>query len=155
MFKILIFVLFWLLISFIMASSSGWRDLARNYKVKLDEFKGGLKTFGGCYIGNVSYGNMLHVAVNKDGILLKMIIIFRFGHSTIFLPWDSISKVQIKKTSQPEESKNKIVKLVDKMSNNVFGQLKLSNLPEYKLVIPWIIDFNKYIPKSIEVQNGL
>jgi hypothetical protein len=40
--------------------------------------------------GSVSYNGCLNITVNKTGIRLSLLVIFRFFHPPISIPWDDI-----------------------------------------------------------------
>ena len=85
------FILFWILISYLIALVSGWRKLAEYYKrpegMLLTGAKGMLTSL---YLNKSSYSKSVFIRVDDIGMHLSVIILFRFGHPPLFIPWSDI-----------------------------------------------------------------
>lgn len=80
---------FWFGVSQLLASLSGWRELAQKYGVgSVSSFT--RKTTGG-RIGGVAYNGCLVVGANAEGVALSVLLLFRPGHAPIFVPWAELS----------------------------------------------------------------
>ena len=83
------FVLLWLSVSMLSAKLGAWSKLSNSYAAY------GLPTgkmfrFRSARLGKVNYNNALNVQVSSRGLYLVPIILFRFGHPPILIPWRDI-----------------------------------------------------------------
>jgi hypothetical protein len=84
------FVIFWCVISFLIATLSGWRALAQKFPMT--------STFTGTTWGFQSarmrwttrYGSCLNVGADPMGLKLSIIFLFRPGHPPLFVLWTEI-----------------------------------------------------------------
>lgn len=80
--------LFWLL-----ASVSGWRRLAHQYRAHgtlpppTHRFRNGTVGYG------LSYRGGLHLAVRADGLWVWPSAFFRPGHPPLYVPWGAVTRV--------------------------------------------------------------
>ena len=84
------FVAIWLAVSFILASVSGWRELAEKYAV-LQVGPSSRKSSGG-RVGGVTYGGALSLGPLPSGFLLSVLLPFRFAHRPLSIPWSDVSE---------------------------------------------------------------
>jgi hypothetical protein len=82
--------LFWMVLTQFVARISGWRSLAEAYPSIADP-TGPLLRFqsAGLRMGS-NYGGILNVATDAQGISLSVVLLFRFGHPPVFVPWGDI-----------------------------------------------------------------
>ena len=88
---ILFFIILWVLVCKLISAAAGWRLLARDYQANTG-FEGRklwLKSAG--MRRWASYNNCLTVGVDKYGLYLAVLPIFRIGHPPLFFPWTDIS----------------------------------------------------------------
>ena len=87
---VIIFPLFWIAIIQLIARFGGWKSLTKNYAAQGsasgDHFRFASARFGRF----TSYSNCLNVSVSPQGIGLRPFILFRAGHSALFLPWEDV-----------------------------------------------------------------
>jgi len=70
---------------------SGWRELSENYPSS-GMVDGRMFRFqsAGLRLGT-NYGGCLNVGVDQMGLHLSLLLLFRIGHSPVFVPWPDIS----------------------------------------------------------------
>lgn len=85
-----VFVGFWMAGSWLLALLSGWRALARRYRVA-GEANLAMQNTSGMFVmawlGMVSYENVLHVGASPGGLELRVMGLFRAGHPPLRIPW--------------------------------------------------------------------
>ena len=88
---IFFFIVLWTGICQLISTTGGWKKLGRDYRAAapFDGKKLWFKNAGMRYWTN--YNNCLIVGVNKYGLYLAVIPIFRLGHPPLFIPWTEIS----------------------------------------------------------------
>ena len=85
-----LFIIFWCFVSFILSIFSGWISLAKYYKIDINTEKQTWHFVSG-RIGFVNYRNCLILGSNTEGLYIRVLPIFRFGHPKLFIPWKEIS----------------------------------------------------------------
>jgi hypothetical protein len=80
---------FWFGVSQMLASLSGWRELAVSYAAK-SHVNGRAKSTGG-RVGSVAYNGCLRVGVDPAGLSVCVFLPFRPGHSPLLIPWSHVS----------------------------------------------------------------
>ena len=89
------FLLLWLAVSFFVACLGGWRELARHYRAGTP-FLGKKFWFQSARLKRwTNYNNALTVGGNPQGLYLSQLVIFRFGHPPLFMPWTDITVLKI------------------------------------------------------------
>ena len=85
------FLGFWLLCFWLVAQLGGWASLAETFAT--DRPPSG-ETFqfssGKCNFIS-SYNNCLVVSVSDEGVRIHPMLLFRFAHRPLFIPWDKIA----------------------------------------------------------------
>ena len=94
-FFLVVFPAIWLIVSLILAHMSGWSGLARVYYFP-GEFQGKRWSLESAMLNLVRYKSCLVVGANGEGLYLRPIIVFRFGHPPLFIPWSEISVQPVK-----------------------------------------------------------
>lgn len=85
------FVLLWITCFWLIAELGGWGSLAKVFATTRPPtgetfiFVSGKSNFIS------TYNNCLTLAVNDDGIRLHPMLLFRFAHKPLFIPWSSIA----------------------------------------------------------------
>ena len=88
--KLLFFTGVWVAICYGIALTGGWNVLAEHYLDKSD-FQGERFRFRSGQIGKASYGSCLTLGASPRGLYLATLVMFRFGHPPLFIPWEDIS----------------------------------------------------------------
>ena len=96
---ILIFPLFWMAILWIIATVGGWKKLAGSYAA--DAPASGVSfNMASARLGLfTSYSHSLRVTVSSTGIHLQPFILMRTGHAPLFIPWDAVSRLKLRRFS--------------------------------------------------------
>lgn len=86
--------LFWIAIVWLISRMSGWARLARQYPAT-GPVAGHVFRWCSAQLRMFSrYSFSLVVTVSESGIHLQPIVFFKFGHDPIFLPWESIDRLE-------------------------------------------------------------
>ena len=85
-----VFIIFWVGISFLLAYLGGWARLAQYYEVR-SPFAGQKWHMQSGRMGMTNYKGCLTVGVNESGLYLAVLPIFRAGHPPLFIPWYDIT----------------------------------------------------------------
>ena len=87
---LIIFLLFWIGGVFAISRFGGWNKLADKYRAKIT-FHGKLWHYqsGWTKIG-FAYRYSLLVGVNQDGLYIRPVLIFRWCHPPLFIPWEEL-----------------------------------------------------------------
>ena len=90
---LLAFPIFWITIVFLVSRLGGWARLASQFSA--DNPPSGDKfSWHSAHLNRLGrYGNCVTVTVSSQGVHMQTILIFRFGHKAIFLPWGAISNM--------------------------------------------------------------
>lgn len=93
-FFLVFFPLLWLGVSFVIAQIGGWATLAQVYHFT-GEFRGERWSLQSARMRwGTGYNSVLTVGANQEGLYLAPLILFRFGHPPLFIPWYDISVKQ-------------------------------------------------------------
>ncbi len=91
------FIAFWLLCFWLVAQLGGWASLAQTFAT--DRPPSG-ETFqwtsGKCNFIS-TYNNCLTVSVMDDGIRIRPMLLFRFAHQPLFIPWEAIAVMGLRR----------------------------------------------------------
>ena len=91
------FLALWLLCFWLVAQLGGWASLAETFAT--DRPPAG-ETFqwtsGKCNFIS-TYNNCLTVSVMKDGVRIRPMLLFRFAHKTLFIPWDAVAVMGLRR----------------------------------------------------------
>jgi len=91
------FVLFWCAVCLLISSVGGWRKLGDSYRANF-AFEGKkLRMKSVSMRWGVNYSGCLTIGVNKEGLFLALIPIFRLGHPPLYVPWHDISTEETKR----------------------------------------------------------
>jgi hypothetical protein len=81
----------WIGILWAVAKLGGWRELAKHYPAP-GAFQGKRWWFCSAQMQyRTSYRGALIIGSNAQGIWLRPLFLFRFGHPAIFIPWGDIT----------------------------------------------------------------
>ena len=91
------FLSIWILSGYLLAKLSGWDRLS-------DEFRAGRK-FDGSWAWftsvqmryRITYSNVIHIGFDEYGLHLKVLFPFRIGHPRLFIPWNEIQILALRK----------------------------------------------------------
>lgn len=84
------FTALWLLVGLLNSALSGWQRLATRYATE-KPFSGHKWTWESGQMRWVGIRNCLTVGADRNGLYLAMLVVFRFRHPPLFIPWSDIS----------------------------------------------------------------
>jgi len=88
-----VFPMFWCAVMWINSQIGGWARLARRYRSR--ETPTGTKWPGvQGMIGIVSYRGALECTTNPEGLFLQPMVLFRFAHPLLFIPWSEFREAK-------------------------------------------------------------
>jgi hypothetical protein len=92
------FAIWWNIVLWGVSRVSGWAAVAERYPA-LKPFEGKWILWRSMYIGwwIGGYRYAVIVGVAPEGLYLSVVILFRAGHSPIFIPWDDIATTRIER----------------------------------------------------------
>jgi len=88
--------LFWMGVCLLLSRISGWHRLALAYPLRATPQGQRLPAQSGA-VGPVSYRNSLDLQVSAAGLCLSVPVFFRVGHSPLFIPWQALHDVRLRK----------------------------------------------------------
>ena len=92
-----LFLVFWLAICAVISVISGWRELAErfasNAPIEGERFRFQSGSMGSGLFP-VSYGGCLFVTVGRKGFALSILILFRFLHPRLVIPWTAVERCE-------------------------------------------------------------
>ncbi|MFH1286356.1 MAG: hypothetical protein ABII02_01230 [Candidatus Magasanikbacteria bacterium] len=92
-FFVLAFLVFWAGIVVLTSRLSRWNKLAEVYPDVTTGGDGEKKMFGGARMNNIAnYNGTITFEATSAGLRMKQIIIFRFGHENLLIPWSDIEE---------------------------------------------------------------
>jgi hypothetical protein len=84
------FCVFWCMISALTARMGGWNALAKRYGVSIIP-AGTVYRWQSMKIGAMaSYNGAMNVSVSPRGLCLFPVLVFRFGHKPLLIPWSDV-----------------------------------------------------------------
>lgn len=86
-----LFAAIWLGILFLVSRFGGWNRLYKCYKFPLNAqkpFK--VKKFQSIQLGLSNYNGVMTLSLYPEGLGMEVMILFRFGHPKILIPWRDI-----------------------------------------------------------------
>lgn len=87
-------ILFWLLLTVLIARLSGWQRLARDFEATYQP-SGQRFSFQSAQFNQLAnYSGMLTVGVSEEGLGLRVIWPFRAGHPPLFISWDYVATAE-------------------------------------------------------------
>lgn len=91
---LLSFIGIWLVVTFLLSYISGWAFLAEHYRATLP-YSGRFERIRSSQMGPLGpFGgarNALYVAVDQQGLHLRMFFLFRLNCPELFMPWSEIT----------------------------------------------------------------
>lgn len=84
------FVALWLLCGTLTSYANGWHGLAKRFRAT-KPFPGTTWNFQSARIGIANYGYCLTLGANPQGMYLHPMILMRFAHPPLFIPWNEIT----------------------------------------------------------------
>ena len=80
----------WVAVSFMIASLSGWRELAEKFAA--EQLSPTPRRHSGGRVGGVTYGGALKLGALPNGFLLSVLLPFRLGHRPLAMQWSDVSE---------------------------------------------------------------
>ncbi len=94
---LIFFSCLWMGILALLSRASGWARLARRFAIDRPP-SGEVFNWSSARFGFFSsYNGILQLGVSEKGIHLRPIIIFRYAHKPLLLPWRAIERLEQKK----------------------------------------------------------
>ena len=93
-----IFIPIWITTSYLVAWRSGWKKLAEHYRAT-NTPSGKTFYFESCVVNKSAYKKGMTIIVSEQGLFMKVLPIFRFGHAPLFIPWANINTIEKKPLS--------------------------------------------------------
>lgn len=84
------FASLWLAIGFALGKLGGWHRLAKHYAFTGTP-EGTKFLMQAATFGMTRYKGALHFYASPRGVTIAPILLFRFGHDTLFIPWEDIT----------------------------------------------------------------
>lgn len=99
---ILFIIALWICVCKLISVVGGWKTLSQDYQANsaFDGQKLWLKSVGMRRWTN--YSNCITVGVNKYGLYISILPIFRIGHPPLFIPWTDISTEEANRRLLPD-----------------------------------------------------
>jgi hypothetical protein len=94
---LVVFPLFWCLLFWLIGQLGGWSSLAESYATDRQPSGETFSWVSGKLNFFSSYNNCLTVSVSREGVLLRPMPLFRFGHKAMYFPWDSIEIMGVRR----------------------------------------------------------
>ena len=83
------FITLWCFILWLLSLFSGWRKLATRYGYQ-DSFQGESLRLQSARINGVNYNNVLNLGLNRQGLYISPMVLFRPFHKPLLIPWEEI-----------------------------------------------------------------
>jgi hypothetical protein len=96
-YPVLIFISSWIAISILSSKLSGWQRLVRYYRADspFDGVRFRFQSVGMRF--GTNYSGCVTVGVNRTGLHLSVLFLFRIGHPPLFIPWRDVTMTERKK----------------------------------------------------------
>src|ERR1700731_4775744 len=86
----LYFVTIWLMVSTIISVLGGWHLLSKRFRLH-EPFNGFVRSEQSAYERwFANYGRCLKLGVGPDGLYLATLVLFRFMHPPLLIPWSEV-----------------------------------------------------------------
>jgi hypothetical protein len=83
------FIGLWCFVSLLFSVLSGWHGAAGIYRNN-SEVPENTFNFQSARINLIDYNGCLIFGVNNKGLIIKVMVLFRLGNPTLFIPWEDI-----------------------------------------------------------------
>jgi hypothetical protein len=142
------FVAMWVAVSYQLSSASGWKRLSDYFSDKRMGFVDpSAFTLGSGKFGEILHNGMLKVGFGKSGVVFKVLFPFRLWHPPLYIPWQSIEKIDIQKSRVGKNSAFR--KVAELISPRKYASVKLVEHPDQVILVSWKEEFRKNIPPTI------
>lgn len=91
----LFLVVFWCCVMALVAYLSGWQRLAQRYRATLPVY-GKRWNWQSGNVGWASYGGVLILTTNPQGLFMELFFPFGIGHPRLFIPWRDLHHAERK-----------------------------------------------------------
>lgn len=86
---LVIFPLFWMATTYLVAKMSGWATMAKHYRTNTQP-EGHSRYMSSGTIGWSRYNGVLQLILNEKGLYVSVLPLFSVGHPPLFIPWEHI-----------------------------------------------------------------
>ncbi|MBN56845.1 MAG: hypothetical protein CMI04_04030 [Oceanospirillaceae bacterium] len=132
-----------------LSSNSGWKTLSEKYGIKrLTGDRLQFRAVSG-YVGEVRCDGSLKIAVTTQGLYLKVLFLFKFGHKDLFIPWSDITISVEKRGLPPAKAPLFLSRLVGRLLRSNYLRVHLRQFPDQKLILEVPDSLLTHIPSEI------
>jgi hypothetical protein len=71
----------------------------------------------------------------------------------LYIPWDRISKITLRKTTSPEKKLGIIDHITKRLSRSLYAHIQLIDYPDQVLVVPWNDQIEKTTPETLNLER--
>ena len=147
-----VFVAMWFLVGYQIGKDSGWKRLAESYEnssgVPVSDISFEL---GNGRVGAIPYANILQVGGHQFGLALKLLLPFRFGSPNLYIPWNDIDTIQLKKSMSPDKPNSFFQSLGRRLPGRLFAHVTLARFPDQVLILPWSEKLRAALPATLNL----
>ena len=149
--SLIFFIGGWIFVCFSLAKDSGWAKFKQKYRAR--NLERDLKFHSGSgKFGTVNLSGLLLVGSTPSALILKVRFPFIFGHPTLAIPWEHISKVNISENKLSSDSFFNL-RLNDRITKKAFyakyAKVSLLEFPETDIEVPWNDFLNINVPNRL------
>ncbi len=132
-----------------LSSNSGWKTLSEKYGIKrLKEDRLQFRAISG-YVGEVRCDGSLKIAVTTQGLYLKVLFLFKFGHKDFFIPWSDITISVEKRGLLPAKAPLFLSRLMGRLLHSTYLRVHLQHFPNQKLILEVPDSLLTHIPAEV------
>ena len=125
------FIAFWLLCFWLVAQLGGWASLAQTFATQRPTDGETFNWVTGKINFFSSYNNCLTVSVMAEGIRIRPMLLFRFAHAPLFIPWDAVALMRPRRELMRYGSVLEIIKPGGVHPMTLYGQPLAASLVRF------------------------
>ena len=145
----IIFAVGWLGVSYTLGKESGWQNLAKKYS-DMSQGRTTVEFYrGNGYLGKIRHNGILRVAADNQGIYLRVLFPFKFGHKNLFIPWSDISTITSEKGLFSKKTPEFLKNISKSLSKTNYLNIKLHQFPEQRLTVQCFDDILSSVPQNL------
>jgi hypothetical protein len=145
------FIVGWFGVSYTLGKESGWQYLAKRYENDKQKNQDLKFHTGNGYVGKIRHSGILRVAADKEGIYLRVLFPFKFGHKNLFIPWDDISAITLESGLFSDKTPSLFKNIGKFLSKTEYLNVKLQQFPDQRLTIQNFAQLSGLMPKHIKI----
>ena len=125
------FVVFWLLCFWLVAQLGGWASLAQTFATERPPSGETYNWVSGKCNFFSTYNNCLTVSVMDEGIRIGPMLLFRFAHKPLFIPWDAVALMGLRRELMRHGTAFEITKPTGVHPMTLYGRTLAESLVRY------------------------